>query len=110
MSNCLFQFFLPHRVAKRIEIRKWISKRKEKRRKWKTNLNRTSKLPPALSSSLARLKQLCAKNQIDTSTRKQKEERKGDQRVSKGGRSDKKSTAASSASPVADDAVAGADA
>jgi hypothetical protein len=58
---------------------------------------------------LARLKQLCVKNQIDTSTRKQKEEQKGAQRVSKGGRPDKKSTAVSTASPVADDAAAGAD-
>jgi hypothetical protein len=32
---------------------------------------------------LVRLKQLCVKNQIDTSTRKQKEEQKGAQRVSK---------------------------
>jgi hypothetical protein len=58
---------------------------------------------------LTRLKQLCAKNQIDTSTRKQKEEQKGAQRASKGGRPDKKSTAASTVSPAVDDAAAGAD-
>ena len=58
---------------------------------------------------LAHLKQLCARNHLDTSTRKQKEEQKGAQRASKGGRPDKKSTAASTASPAADDAVAGAD-
>jgi hypothetical protein len=58
----------------------------------------------------ARLKQLCAKNQIDTSNRKEKEAQKGAQRASKGGRADKKSTAASTVPPAADDAVAGADA
>ncbi len=49
-------------------------------------------------------------NSIDTSTRKQREEQKGAQRASKGGRPDKKSTAASTVSPAADDAAAGADA
>ncbi len=59
---------------------------------------------------LARLKQLCAKNQIDTSNRKEKEAQKGEQRASKGGRADKKSTPASTAPTAADDAAAGADA
>jgi hypothetical protein len=59
---------------------------------------------------LAHLKQVCARNNFDTSTRKQREEQKGAQRASKGGRPDKKSTAASTASPAADDAAAGADA
>jgi hypothetical protein len=59
---------------------------------------------------LARLKQLCAKHHIDTSTRKQKEDQKGAQRASKGGRADKKSTSDSIAPPAAVDAAAGADA
>ncbi len=59
---------------------------------------------------LVRLKQLCSKNQIDTSTCKQKEDQKGAQRASKGGRSDKKSTSASTVPSVADDVAAGTDA
>ena len=58
---------------------------------------------------LARLKQLCAKNQIDTSTREEKEAQKGAQLASKGGRADKKSTSASTAPPAADDTATGAD-
>ncbi len=58
---------------------------------------------------LDRLKQLCDRNQIDTSTHKQKEDQKGAQRASKGGRADKKSTSTSTAPPAADDAAAGAD-
>jgi hypothetical protein len=58
---------------------------------------------------LTRLKQLCAKNQIDTSNLKEKEAQKGAQRASKGGRADKKSTAASTVPTAADDAAAGAD-
>jgi hypothetical protein len=58
---------------------------------------------------LAHLKQVCARNHLDISTHKQREEQKGAQRACKGGRPDKKSTAASTASPAADDAAAGAD-
>ncbi len=58
----------------------------------------------------ARLKQLCAKNQIDTSNGKEKEAQKVAQRASKGGRADKKSTAASTAPTSADDVAVGADA
>ncbi len=59
---------------------------------------------------LDRLKQLCAKHEIDTSTRKQKEERKGEQCAAKGGRAAKRVPAASTAPPAADDAAAVADA
>ncbi len=51
-----------------------------------------------------------AKHHIDTSTRKQKEDQKGAQRASKGGRADKKSTSDSIAPPAAVDAATGADA
>ena len=56
------------------------------------------------------LKQLCAKHQIDTSSRKQKEERNSEQRAAKGGRSANRSTSASAAQPAADDAATGSDA
>jgi hypothetical protein len=73
------------------------------RKKLNKDLNDTKR-------ELAHIKQVCARNNYDISTRKQKEEQKGAQRASKGGRPDKKSTAASTASPAADDAAAGADA
>jgi hypothetical protein len=74
-----------------------------KRKKLKEENNDTKR-------EIARLKQFCAKNQIDTSTHKEKEAQKGAQRASKGGRADKKSTATSTAPPDADDPTAGADA
>ena len=58
---------------------------------------------------IAHLRQLCAKNKIDTSTRKQREAQERDLRAPKE-KSAKKSTAASTAQPAADDAAAGADA
>ena len=58
---------------------------------------------------IAHLRQLCAKNKIDTTTRKQKDEQQREQRVSKD-KSAKKSTAASTDQSAADDAAAGADA
>ena len=56
-----------------------------------------------------RLRQLCAKHKIDTSTRKQKEAEEREQRAPKD-KSTKKSTAASTAQPAADDTAAGTDA
>jgi hypothetical protein len=56
------------------------------------------------------LKQLCAKHQIDTSSRKQKEARNAAQRAAKGGRSANRPTSVSAAQPAADDAAAGSDA
>jgi hypothetical protein len=56
------------------------------------------------------LKQLCAKHQIDTSSRKEKETRNAAQRAAKGGRSANRPTADSAAQPVSDDAAAGTDA
>ncbi len=54
------------------------------------------------------LKQLCAKHQIDTSSRKQKEERNSEQCDAKGGRSANRPTTASATQPASDDAAAGA--
>jgi hypothetical protein len=56
-----------------------------------------------------RLRQLCAKHKIDTATRKQKDEQQREQPASKD-KSAKKSTAASTVHPAADDTAAGADA
>jgi hypothetical protein len=61
-------------------------------------------------SEFDRLKQLCVKHQIDTSTREQKEKRKGEQRVTKGGRPVNRVPAASTTPPAADDVTPGADA
>jgi hypothetical protein len=55
------------------------------------------------------LKQLCAKHQIDTSSRKQKEEHNSEQRATKGGRSANRPITASADHPAVDDAAAGAD-
>jgi hypothetical protein len=59
---------------------------------------------------LDRLKQLCVKHQIDTSTRKQKEERTGEQCATKGGRAANRVPVASTTPPAVDDTAAGADA
>ncbi len=61
-------------------------------------------------SELDRLKQLCAKHQINTSTRKQKEDRKGEQRAVKGDRTANRTPSASTVPPASDDVAAGADA
>jgi hypothetical protein len=58
---------------------------------------------------LDRLKQLCAKNQIDTSTRKQVEERKDERCAVKGGRVANRPTTVSTEPPVADDTAGGDD-
>ncbi len=56
------------------------------------------------------LKELCARNKIDTSTRKQKGERKREQRASKASKPAKKSTVASTTQPTADDTAPDTDA
>jgi hypothetical protein len=56
------------------------------------------------------LKQLCAKHQIDTSSRKQKETHNSMHRAVKGGRSANSPTTTSVAQPASDDVAAGADA
>ncbi len=61
-------------------------------------------------SEIDQLKQLCAKNQIDTSSRKQKEEHKDEQCVVKGGRSCNSSTVVSATQYTGDDVATGADA
>jgi hypothetical protein len=58
---------------------------------------------------IAHLRHLCAKNKIDTSTRKQREAQERELRAPKE-KSAKKSTAASTDQPAADDAATGADA
>ena len=58
---------------------------------------------------ITHLRHLCAKNKIDTSTRKQREAQERELRAPKD-KSAKKSTAASTAHPAADDAAAGANA
>ncbi len=57
-----------------------------------------------------RLKKLCVKPQMDTSTREKKEEHKGEQRVTKGGRAVNRVPSASTTPPAADDVTPGADA
>ena len=66
-------------------------------------------------SELHRLRDICDKNQIDISTRKQQKNEKREQReqrATKGGRpvNNSRPTAAATAQPAANDAAAGADA
>ena len=56
------------------------------------------------------LKELCARNKIDTSTRKQKGEREREQRASKENKPVKKSTVSSTTQPTVDDTAPDTDA